>query len=380
MRKVSQVAKKVRVIIIDDFTASMGGLRAVERRNNCAMVRQLFKTIAPGRLEVGMMSIYDLHDEGGRDFTELLPTGDLERVIRYINSTENARANSSGEECYERTLRRLRDPEWIPAADTVEVVVLTGDSTPHGCCHRKNPDRIDWESEARAVVRRGAQIFPVYALTWSGQSRFWEQLAQIGNGGLLLKLDQFDHFTTILLGIAARAAGEFELFERTLADNIPYAVQRSLDQLAGRRVRRFHSRNAGRKVADEGRFQVHTMDERMRADDLAIELGLIADRSEYSSVAGCFFYAHESRRSEQIRPTHEVIVQDSSSGEMVFGHDARDLIGVPYGRSGYSIPKRMLDSQGYRIWIQSKSKGNPRMFEKGQDVMVDMNPAAGYSH
>ena len=40
----------------------------------------------------------------------------------------------------------------------------------------------------------------------------------------------------------------------------------------------------------------------------------------------------------------------------------------------------LLKPDGYRIWIQSKSHGNPRMFEKSQDVMVDMNPVQGYNH
>ena len=381
-------ASKVRLIIVSDFTASMGGLRAVERRNNCALARQLFKTVPAGRLEVGVMTIYDLHDEHpkdfapeeGRDFIELLPTSDEAAVIKHLQGAKDARGNSSGEECYERVLRRLNDREWACGKDTIEVVVFTGDSVPHDLRHRKNPDRIDWEAEARKFVSRGGQIYPVYALTWGGQEAFWQKFGKIGNGGLLLKLDQFEHFPTILLGIAAKAAGVFESFEEKLSNNIPYAVQRSLDQIAGRKARTFRSRNAGRKVAQEGRFQVHTMEDRIRADDLGVDLALIADRSEYRSLVGRFFYAHEARAREEIRPTHEIIVQDLSSGEMIFGEDARDLIGVPYGAKGHSIPKKMLESKGYRIWIQSKSQGNPRKFEKGQDVMVDMDPGAGYNH
>ena len=332
-------------------------------------------------VEVGVITVCDNHDVvADRDFKEIVLTSDVSRVIRHIETVPDAQGNSSNEECYERAIHRLREWKWDPKA--TKVVVITGDSVPHPVTHRKNPERLDCRAEARALVKeQGVKIYPIFALTFYHDARpFWEGLAVDGNG-VMLRLDQFEHITPLLLGIAAREGGTFAEWEKQYVQSVPaisYAVQRSLDALAGRKVRTFTSRNKGMGVADEGRFQVFTIDAKVPASQFFCDAGVIDTTKDYGKCKGRLFYAHEVRASEDLRPTHEVIVQDDRSGEMVFGDDARAFIGIPYGTKGRRLERNFRKDDGYTIWIQSKSVGNSRHLEAGQRVMIDMNPTAGF--
>ncbi len=384
----TRTGKRLQYLFIHDQTASMGGLRQQVKRDNCRVVNELFDANGDADLEVGVISVLDRHDQGGRDILQLPFTSNRAEIIKYFNSVPDALGNSSWEECYERALHCARSFKWKP--DAVKVVPFTGDSEPHPVRHFKNPEGFDWREELGALLKeqRDLKVYPIYALTFGGQSKtFWEEFTKRCDS-VLLRLDQFEHISTYLMGIAARARGTFDAWEAAYTDrvksaksSIPYAVQRSMDALAGRKPRNFVSRNAGKALAAEGRFQVYQMEETTPADEFFRQLGIIEEKSEYNRHAGELFYAHEIRPSEYIRPNHEVIVEDDTTGEKLFGNDARAMIGIPYGtkeEKDATIPRNFLKPQGYTIWVQSKSKGNARHLDRGIRVMVDLDPKAGF--
>jgi len=371
------MSRPVQFLIIHDHTASMGGFRVHVQAKHCQTVRDLF-AFAKGKflLQVAVHSIYDRHDvPGERDFKELLFTSDMNEVIKHIQNVPNAIGNSSWEECYERSIHRARELNWLE--DAIKIVSLTGDSEPHPVNHFKNPEGFDWQKETRALVQeQNVKLYPVYCQTSGTKAPFWDKIKTMG-GGICLNLDEFAHITPLFIGIIAKECGGFENFEKDYGavNSIPYAVQRSFDLLAGRQSKAYKS-VAG--TAAEGRFQPYVIDQRIPVDQFFVELGIIESREDYKHHKGELFYAHDKRSSEEIRPNHEVVVINDQTGQKFVGITARDMINIPYGAKGHSIPRNYLSARGYTIYIQSKSVGNARHLEPGQRVLIDLRPEDGF--
>jgi hypothetical protein len=259
--------------------------------------------------------------------------------------------------------------KWNP--DATKVVVFIGDAFAHPVSHYKNPKRIDWRTEATKLHEKGVTIHSVQALSHYGNGKFWAELAKLG-GGLHLRLDQWRHLESLLLGFAhflnggAKDLGTFEQSHTT----VPESVRRSFDSLAGRKSAS-RTRRDGRKPTDPSRFQLFTCDSKTKQDvkAFAVEKGLITDESRFTEVVkGHIFYAH-TERTETLRPDHVVVIQDLTTDEFFSGNSAREWLDCPYGSSKRRIKPNPLGPD-YKVWIQSRSHN--RAILGGQEVMVEM--------
>ena len=223
------------------------------------------------------------------------------------------------------------------------------------------------------LVGKGVTVHSVQCLAHYGLDKFWKELAEIGRG-VHLKLDQFSHLQQLLVGMGhftRGGASELSAFEQSLPQ-VPRGVSRSFAALRGEKYSPpTHSREYVPVAGSQ--FQVLTCESAEPQDvrDFAVEQGLIATSDQFVRVVkGNLYYAH-TERCEQLRPNHEVVIQDLSSDEFYSGKEARNWLGCPYG-SSRDVAANPL-GEGYRVWIQSKSMN--RKLRPGQAVMVKMTDA-----
>lgn len=362
-----KTAASVQIALPFDTTGSMRSVLRQVRDQNGRLIADLFKTIP--MLEIAGIAIGDdLPGEGGGYMTMTSPFfRDWDSSLNWFKKVPDAYGGDE-DECYERALRDLNGLPWDPYAQ--KVVVFIGDAFPHPTNHRKNPDRLDWKKEAADLASKGVIIHAVQCLSHYGRGDFWRQLASLGNG-VHLRLDQWSHLESLLLGVAHFIRGGADGLGKWTngRGTMPASVARSFDTLSGRTTRA-RGRKDGRVPIEPSKFQVLTVGGGGKQDvrDFAVEMGLISATSEYSKVMkGHLFYAH-TERTEELRPEHEVVIQDNNSDEFFSGETARDWLECPFGTSRRIQPEPL--GPDYTVWIQSKSMNRKLM--PGQKVMVEM--------
>ena len=117
------------------------------------------------------------------------------------------------DECYELALSRARKLHWSEDA-VVKVLVILGDSNPHGVDYKQNIHRIDWRAEAAGLKGEGITVFPV--VCGRGSPAFYDELASI-TGGTRLTLDSADEVTDLFTGLCLKAASK-KKFDTFAAD------------------------------------------------------------------------------------------------------------------------------------------------------------------
>ncbi len=366
--KKMKTAASVQVGLAFDTTGSMRSVLRQVRDQNGRLIAGLFNTIP--MLEIAGLAIGDDGPrEGGGYMTKTSPfMRDWDSCLDWFKKVPDAYGGDE-DECYEQALRDLNGLPWEPYAQ--KVVVFVGDAFPHPVSHRKNPLRLDWKQEAAELARKGVVIHAVQCLShYGGRGDFWKQLATIGNG-VHLRLDQWSHLESLLLGVAhfikggAAGLGTWE----SGRGQMPASVTRSFDALAGRKART-RARTDGRKPIETSRFQVLTVGGREKQDvrDFAVEMGLISNPTEYAKVVkGHLYYAH-TEKSEELRKEHQVVIQDKNTDEFFSGDTAREWLGCPFGESLRIKPNPL--GPDYTVWFQSKSMNRKLM--PGQEVMVEM--------
>ena len=128
----------------------------------------------------------------------------------------------------------------------------------------------------------------------------------------------------------------------------------------------------GRTPIDASEYQVmqYRGEEKKYIREWAVDLGLIADPTNYKDfLQRNFFHLHNVRKTDTLRPNHEVIIQDKETGEMFGGPGAREWLGYPKGHPEVKIDREPLGSD-YNVFMQSTS--NNRKLAPGQWVMVRM--------
>lgn len=361
----------VQVGLVFDTTGSMRPVAGEVRRNNGKLIRSAFASIPA--LEMGVVAVGDdLPHQGGGYMTKVLkPKRDWDAVTKFVETVPHANGGDF-DECYEEALFQLGTFPWHAKAK--KVVIFFGDAHPHSIRHPKNPRRLDWEAEAVKLADKGVIIHAVHCLAHYGERAFWQKLAKLGKG-VYLQLDQWSHVESLVLGITHHISGGVDALQRFEADiesrqNVPVALKRSFAALSGDHLT-VTSRKDGRKpILEQSRFQVLTCDATERQDikDFAAAQGLIAHQSQFNGIVkGHCFYAH-TERTEDLRPNHQVVIQDNATDEMFSGEDAREWLGCSFGESK-SIRANPLGSE-YTVWFQSKSV-NRKIFP-GQKVMVEM--------
>ena len=245
-------------------------------------------------------------------------------------------------------LRDVQKFSW--SEDAQKIVVIIGDAPPHEA--KDTPDKIDWRTEAQALLARGIKVHGVQALSYKESTHFYKTIASI-TGGHYFQLDQFALLTAFLVAVSFGAHShervieyEQELKERS---GITRSLHAMFDTLLGRAPAAGAGPVDGAFAASDvdavplGRFQVLTVDHDIPIKDFAQANGLIFK-------AGKGFY--EFTKPEAISDGKEIVLMDKGTGDMFSGTKARDLLGLTAAGSGKFRPVA-LDK--YRVFVQSTS-------------------------
>ena len=333
----------IDLAIIFDTTGSMYPCLGEVRRKVDQLVDEIFEMVPNVRISIKAQG--DYCDAGSTYVTKTLDfTTDRNAVKRFVRDVGRTGGGDAAE-CYELSLHEARSLTWT--ASKRRVVVLIADDVPHPVNYPANRKRLDWKNEAAMLKSAGIEVYAVQCLNNDYATSFYSGLASI-TGGLHLRLDQFQHVITLLLGVAAKqqSAETFQAFEADVRSQGPigYSIEDILDLLAGRARKARKARKDGLTPVDPARFQVFEVVGNPSIRDFVESMGI-----EFKKGRG--FYPLVTR-SETIQENKEVIVEDLNTGEMFTGPQAREMIRLPYGMRGTVRPNPL---PGYRVWVQSTS-------------------------
>ena len=323
-----------------DTTGSMYPCLSQVRRNVEKLVRSLFDKIAG--IRIAIMAHGDYCD-GKKVLTILDFSTNPEAICKFVRTVEPTNGGDS-DECYEFVLNRARTLNWTSGKN--KAFVLIGDANPHPvgykCGSIKND--LEWENEADLLKEAGVQIISVQALGNISSNLFYNYLAKIG-GLEKLELEQFSDVSDIIMAIAMSRAGKIAEFEESLSrrGSVAYSVLRTVDILAGRKIRL-------RKTSSYSRYAVHPSRFQMLDVDCDTAIKEFVEENELPFKKGRGFY--EFTKAETVQGYKEVIIQDKATGEMFSGDKAREILGIPSGTTSRVRPEHLTR---YRGFIQSTS-------------------------
>lgn len=336
-----------KIVISFDTTGSMSPAIAEVRRRVEDTVHKLFDTYG-NDLQMCLLAHGDYLD--ARDTYDVIHTGftsDPTLLIEFVRNVKNTNGYSS-RECYEKVLKVVSELDWRDA--TSRALVMFGDAEPHVRGHVTDRDIIcpyDWREELNAVADRNISVYAVQCL--GRGSSFWKTLGET-NQGAYVTLDQFAHVNELLLAISHRENGTLEMYADNLKNSglllnrgvATFIAQLTGKAIAGSSLGTVKTREGLIPVAP-GRFQVLHVDARV-----PIKAFVEATGAVFRTGRG--FY--ELTKSETVQEYKETVLVDKTTGDMLTGREARELIGLPYGSRGTVKPLRGF---AYDVYIQSTS-------------------------
>ena len=349
------IGSRVDLLFSFDATGSMASCIEEVKETVEELVRRMFGAV-PG-LRVGVIAHKDYCDADDTYVTRMLDlTDDKAAICSWIRRIGYGGGGDSAE-CYEAVLHEARSASWRAGAQCV--LVLLGDDIAHPASYPLNREGLDWRNEAAFLQRSGIRVYAVQCLNREHATSFYKELARV-SGGLHLRLDQFRHVETLLLGVAfkqgpADVLGAYEKEVRGRGQ-YSYGVESIFDTLAGRSAKVRRSRSDGLVPVDPALFQVFEVRRDTPIRDFVERRGIAFEK-------GCGFYPH-TERTELIQERKEVILEDLATGELFSGAQAREMIGLPLGVRGEVRPNPL---PGFCAWVQSTSVN--RKLRKGTKFM-----------
>lgn len=361
-----------------DSTYSMGPCKAELRKRIKEVVTELL-TKVPG-MRVAITAHGDYWKESGFLYKVQDFTADKDQLFNFVNKVGVANGVDTPE-AYEYVLRETQKLSWD--SERCRVLVMIGDSVPHGPDDHPNPYKIDWRREAKELVSMGVTIYSMQCLDDGSESirAFYRELAEIGKGQHIY-LDQFSALAQVMTAICLKQLGGKELanYQDRLTNDLggmPIALKQLFDVMSGRKTtKEIEEENAqrydwgangpaqpkhkkiakakGAKGAKGGdselkpcrpsRFQICEVDK-----DVSIKE--FAEENDLPFEAGRGFY--EFTKPEIISKTKEVVLQRRDTGEIFEGAAARTLLGLEaYNEKARMAPAKFKD---FRVFVQSTS-------------------------
>lgn len=346
--------KKLDLVISFDTTGSMYSVLSQVRHEVSEFVNTMFDKVED--LRVGIICHGDYCDKDHpytirvRDLTT-----DKDKLTKFIRETEST-FGGDADECYELVLKVANeDISWGEKRE--KVLIMIGDSNPHGIHYSMNTDHIDWEEEAVKLANKNIKIFGVHALAnyRRGSKRFYESISKC-SGGVYLTLDNFNEVADLVMMTAMNQEGEERLNEyvtiirdkgrmtRSLASNIDRLtgkISQYTDEL--RKINR-----PGLVPVPAGRFQTMKVD-----SDVSIRAFITCNGIDFKPGRG--FY--ELTKHETVQQYKEIILQDRETGEMFNGDQVREYLGLQpqVEKGGVKESLSSRDIREFRVFVQSTS-------------------------
>ena len=350
----------VEILFTFDTTGSMYPCLTQLRRN----IVQLLATLrdkTPG-IRLAVLAHGDYGDTYVTKSIDL--TTDTDALMRFVNEVEST-GGGDWAECYELVLREAHTKfTWTPGAE--RAVVMIGDAVPLALAADRNLHKIDWHVEAAELLRQGFRFYAVQAMdNREAEFKFWQPLARETNG-MHLKLNQFSEITEMLLAICQHVNGgaaQVRVYRDELCGRaaLTRTQARMFAQLTGDAVAEGAGAltAAGLTPVPPARFQALLVGHvKISIRDFALEQGL-------PFRTGHGFY--EMTKPEVISDKKEVVLQDTATGDMFTGADAKAHLGPNVG----STTKVRPPADGkYRVFVQSTSVN--RVLEPGSHFLYEV--------
>ena len=323
-----------------DTTGSMSQCIRQVRSRVSEVVGRLYRDI--DGLRIGVISHGDYCDAPHTidilDFT--MDRSTVEEFVRESSDTHGGDAD----ECYELVLNRARGLNW--QAGNSKILVVIGDSNPHGPTYGMNTRNLNWRNELQLLLEAGVHIHGVHCMPGvrTHSRPFYEEIAR-RTGGFYLTLDQFPAVVDLIYAVAYEQAGGTRLVDFRMEVQDSGRMSRNMasvfSTLTGESVS--VSEHSGLQPVPPGRFQVLNVNERASISEFVNGNGL-----EFRKGRG--FY--ELSKAETIQERKEVVLVENGTGDMYTGSEARNMVGVP---SGTRMRIRPVDLDGYGVFVQSTS-------------------------
>jgi hypothetical protein len=349
--------ESVDVVFSFDTTGSMFPCLTQVRKNLAETVKALFKSVP--HIRIGVIAHGDYCD-GPQAITVLDLTEDAGRIVEFVMKV---RATGGGDapECYELALHTARGMSWTSGKS--KVLVLIGDDVPHGPSYPQNVKKLDWRNELGLLMEANINVYAVQALGRSHATSFYEEVAR-KTGGFHLELNQFRHVVDLIKAVCLKQEGNGALQEYEEELNKSGKMSRGIDSiigtLLGRKTSKKYATSTALEAVPPSRFQVLEVDRDVAIQTFATENGLLFKK-------GRGFY--EFTKSVTVQDYKEVILMDNATGDMFSGEKARELAGIPSGRTA-NVSPGSGKLVGYTCFIQSTSSN--RKLLKGTKFLYEV--------
>lgn len=378
--------KKIDALISFDTTGSMYGVLASVRREIQSTVRQLFGTFGDN-LRISIIAHGDYCDANNPYTIKVLDfTQNEETICNFVRDIESTNGGDA-DECYELVLNTARTRvNWEGGSE--KLMIMIGDSNPHGVSYGLNRDNLDWRNEVRLLSDMNVKVYAVHALSnyRYGSKAFYETVAGV-TGGTYLTLDNFGDVITLINMSCYNLLSEEKLNEYVTIikedKKFTRTVQQTFERLTGvydenvwkesyksSKARSKAVKKAsvleGLDVVPAGRFQVLDIDETMAIKDFVTRNGL-------KFKTGRAFY--ELKKTEEVQQYKELIIQSKETGEFYYGSDVRKTLGLleQCERSGDYATEKLKPKKDdeYTVYIQSTSYN--RKLPVGSKILYEID-------
>src|SRR5438309_8969162 len=169
-------APKVEVVFVLDTTGSMGGLIDAAKQKIWSISNQIAAGQPAPQVKIGMVAYRDRGDEYVTRVYDL--TDDLDAVHGTLMSFKAKGGGDFPESVNEALHVAVTKIKWSTDKKTLKLIFLVGDAPPH----MDYPDDVKYPDSCQAAVKKDIIINTVQCGTHPTTKKFWEHIAQLGEG------------------------------------------------------------------------------------------------------------------------------------------------------------------------------------------------------
>ncbi len=339
----------IDIVLSIDTTGSMYPVAHELKRKLEVTVAQIFKDLGDS-VRVGLIYHGDYCDAGQTYVTRHQPlTSNVDELMTFIRTTGQT-GGGDAPECYELVMAEARERKDWQAEK--RVLVIVGDSIPHGPREAQNYRHLDWRAELTKLQAVGIAVYGVQCLHRPYANDFYNEIAR-ATGGFRLTLEQFSQINEVVAAICYKQSSDQQLSDYENRVRVAGLMTRGLANVFATLGNKATSDVVSYAAADleavpVGRFQVLNVETDPDKKDISIRD--FVNRTGAGYKAGKGFY--ELTKPEDVQSYKEVVLVDRVTGDMFSGRKARELIGL--GERNQKLkPGPGLDK--YKVYIQSTS-------------------------
>lgn len=331
----------IDIVFSFDTTGSMSACIGEVRRKIKEVSNVLFENVPD--LRIGLIAHGD-YEHDRPPITIFEPTNDHKTLLDNINKAPNTNG-SWFEECYELVLEKARHMAWRDNAQ--KILVLIGDTTPHRKGEKINGFVVtDWRANLKALIKDNITVYPIQALGRAQATDFYDEVAETC-GTVRLNLPQFSDIVGILLAVTTKQIDpKLEQFERIIKElKLKYtaALDEAIAKLTGKAPKKRKVSEHSLAAVHPSRFQLLDVD-----DDTPIK-NFVQDNGLKFKIGRGFY---EFTKKVTVQDYKEIVLRDKETGDMFSGDKAREIVGIPLGRTAKVSPTVFTK---YDAFIQSTS-------------------------